>query len=73
MSMFVPQRMRSFISQEHHSHMDRLATHIEIGTVVPAVGRRYSLDQAPEAIADLEAGRARGKSVILVKETPNAR
>ncbi len=68
MSMFVPQRMRTFISQEHHSHIERLAAHMETGAVVPAVGSRYSLDQVAEAIADLEAGRARGKSVIVVKE-----
>jgi NADPH:quinone reductase-like Zn-dependent oxidoreductase len=72
MSMFVPQRMRTFISKEHHSHMERLAIHLEAGTVVPAVGRRYGLDQVPEAVADLEAGRARGKSVIVVKEMPDA-
>lgn len=73
LSMFVSQRMGTFVSQEHHSHMDRLAIHLEAGTVIPAVGSRYPLELAPQAIADLEAGRARGKSVIVVKEASHAR
>jgi NADPH:quinone reductase-like Zn-dependent oxidoreductase len=31
------------------------------------VGRTYSFDQVPQAIADLDAGRARGKSVLTVR------
>lgn len=71
-SLFVPQRMRTFISREHHSDMERLADHLEGGAVVPAVGRRYRLDQVPAAIADLAAGLAAGKSVIVVKDAPDA-
>ena len=66
-SAFVSHRMRTFISAEHHSHIDRLAALIDAGSVVPAVGRRYGLDQVPEAIADLAAGRAAGKSVVVVR------
>lgn len=66
LSPFVSQRLTFFLSAEHHSHMERLATFMESGQVVPAVGRRYPLDEASEAIADLEAGRARGKSVIVI-------
>lgn len=68
LSPFVPQRLTFFLSAEHHSHMDRLARFIADGDVTPAVGRRYRLEQAPEAIADLEAGRTRGKSVIVVDD-----
>ena len=66
LSPFVSQRLTFFLSAEHHSHMERLATYLETGEVVPAVGRRYPLEEAPLAIADLEEGRARGKSVIVV-------
>lgn len=66
LSLFVPQRLTFFISSEHHSHIERLARFMETGDVVPAVGRRYRLEETPEAIADLEEGRARGKSVIVV-------
>jgi NADPH:quinone reductase-like Zn-dependent oxidoreductase len=68
LSPFVSQKLTFFISAEHHTHIERLAKYVETGDVVPAVGRRYRLEQTPEAIADLEAGRARGKSVIVVRE-----
>ena len=66
LSPFVGQRLTFFVSAEHHGHMERLVRFIEDGDVAPAVGRRYRLEQTPEAIADLEAGRIRGKSVIVV-------
>lgn len=66
LSAFVPQRLTFFISTEHHSHLERLARFMEEGDVTPAIGRRYRLEGVPEAIADLESGRARGKSVIVI-------
>ncbi len=66
-SPFVPQRLAMFISTEDHRYIDRLAGFIERGEVRPAVGARYQLDEAPRAIADLTAGRAAGKSVIVVR------
>jgi NADPH:quinone reductase-like Zn-dependent oxidoreductase len=66
-SPFVSQRLTMFISAEDHAHIDRLAELIERGEVTPAVGARYSLDDAPVAIADLAAGRAQAKSVIVVR------
>jgi NADPH:quinone reductase-like Zn-dependent oxidoreductase len=68
LSAFVPQRLTFFLSSEHHSHMERLARLLEAGDVSPAVGTRYRLEEVPEAIADLESGRARGKSVIIVED-----
>lgn len=59
-------RLTLFLSAEHHSHMERLAELLESGEVAPSVGRRYRLDEVPAAIADLEAGQARGKSLIVV-------
>ena len=67
LSPLVSQQLTFFLSTEHHSHMERLAEHFEAGDVIPSVGRRYSLEEVPAAIADLEAGRARGKSVIVVR------
>jgi NADPH:quinone reductase-like Zn-dependent oxidoreductase len=69
LSPFVSQRLTFFISAEDYRHIERLATFMEAGDVVPAVGRRYRLEEAPQAIADLESGRARGKSVIVIDET----
>jgi NADPH:quinone reductase-like Zn-dependent oxidoreductase len=66
-SPFVSQRLTMFISTEDHRFIDRLAGFIERGEVTPAVGARYELEEAPAAIADLAAGRAEGKSVIVVR------
>jgi NADPH:quinone reductase-like Zn-dependent oxidoreductase len=68
LSPFVSQRLTFFLSSEHYNHIERLARFIEEGDVTPAVGRRYRLEEVPEAIADLEAGRARGKSVVVIGE-----
>ena len=67
-SLFVGQRLTMFVSKEHHDLIDRLAEFIENGSVRPAVGTRYPLERAAEAVADLEAGKATGKSVIIVRD-----
>jgi NADPH:quinone reductase-like Zn-dependent oxidoreductase len=68
LSPFVSQRLSMFISQEHHRHIDRLAELFAGGDVKPAVGRRYALSEVPQAIADLESGKAAGKSVVVIAE-----
>ncbi len=67
LSPFVKQRLTMFISAEHHSHIERIAEFMSDGRVSPAVGRRYPLEGVPAAIADLEAGKASGKSVVVVR------
>jgi NADPH:quinone reductase-like Zn-dependent oxidoreductase len=67
-SPFVSQRLTFFISAEHYSHMERLTKYLEEGSVVPALGHHYRLDEVPTAISDLEAGQAEGKSVIVVNQ-----
>ena len=68
LSPLVSQRLTFFLSAERRDIIERLAVYLASGAVSPAVGRRYQLNEAPAAIADLAAGRARGKSVIVVKE-----
>jgi NADPH:quinone reductase-like Zn-dependent oxidoreductase len=67
LSPFVRQRLTMFISKEHHSYMEALATHLESGAVTPVIDRRYPLDDAAEALRRLEQGRTSGKSVIVVR------
>ncbi|MBK5266293.1 MAG: NAD(P)-dependent alcohol dehydrogenase [Acidimicrobiia bacterium] len=67
LSPFVSQRLTMFISTESHTHIERLAEYMASGQVSPAVGCRYRLEEVPAAIADLEAGNALGKSVIVVR------
>lgn len=69
LSPFVPQRLTSFMSTEHSSVIERLATHMASGAVVPVVDRTFDLEDVPTAIRELEAGRVRGKVAITVKAT----
>jgi NADPH:quinone reductase-like Zn-dependent oxidoreductase len=71
LSPLVGQRLRTFISEEDHRWMEALASHLADGSVRASIGRSYDLHDVPAAMADLEAGRARGKSVILVRSTSN--
>lgn len=66
LSPFVRHRMAMFISAEAKGHVAKLAAFLEDGSVVPVVGATYPLGQVQTAIQDLLAGRARGKSAILV-------
>lgn len=68
MSVFVRQRLTTFISSEKHDHIERLASLMADGSVVPAIGSRYRLEQAPDALSDLAAGRMRGKGVVVVRD-----
>jgi NADPH:quinone reductase-like Zn-dependent oxidoreductase len=67
LSPFVSQRLTMFLSTEHHSYMERLAAHLESGDVVPSIGGRFPLEQAIDAVRQLESGRASGKTVIHVE------
>jgi NADPH:quinone reductase-like Zn-dependent oxidoreductase len=67
LSPFLSQRLTMFIASESHELIERLSEFLESGQVVPAVGHIYSFDQVPQAIADLDAGRALGKSVLTVR------
>ncbi len=69
LSPFLQQRLTTFVSTEHHSFMERLAEHIEVGAVTPAVQARYPLAEAAKAIEQVATGKATGKTVIVVRDT----
>jgi NADPH:quinone reductase-like Zn-dependent oxidoreductase len=66
LSPFTSQRLTAFVSKEHHEPIERLAQLMDAGNVVPAVDRVVDLDQVPEALSDLDAGRVRGKIAVRV-------
>ena len=66
LSLFVGQRLTTFISKENHRDLDRLSEIIEAGQLVPTLDNIYSLDQVPDAIRHLDEGHARGKIAIAV-------
>jgi len=65
-SPFTRQQLKMFAAKEHFSTLDQLVELIEAGKVVPSIDRTYPLAQVPEAIGQLEAGKARGKVVITI-------
>jgi NADPH:quinone reductase-like Zn-dependent oxidoreductase len=66
MSMFVRQRLTTFIAKQRSADLERLAELIEAGKVTPSVDRTYPLDRAADAMRYLVAGKARGKVAIQV-------
>ena len=67
-SPFTKQRLTTFITSPTPQRLERLRQALDDG-LVPAVTRTYPLDDLPQALRDLEAGRIRGKSVIEVSTT----
>lgn len=66
LSPFVRQRLAMLVVKEHHSTLEQLTHLIEAGKITPRIDRTYSLDQTPDAMRHLEAGKARGKIAITV-------
>ena len=64
LSPFVGQRLTTFVAKEHYSALERLAALADDGALVPAVERTYALQDMPDAMRHLVAGKARGKLVI---------
>lgn len=67
MSMFIRQRLTFFISSESRSYIDPLVEMLRSGDVVPAIGQRATLDEVPDAISALVAGRVSGKTAVTVR------
>ncbi|MEM8905991.1 MAG: NAD(P)-dependent alcohol dehydrogenase [Actinomycetota bacterium] len=65
-SPFLRQRLVFFMGEEDRRLLEPLADHLADGSVVPAIGRRCTLDEVPEALRLMEAGRLAGKTVIEV-------
>ncbi|MEO3795999.1 NAD(P)-dependent alcohol dehydrogenase [Nonomuraea sp. B10E15] len=63
---FTRQSLDALIALTRTADLDALRDLIEAGSVRPAVGRTYSLAEAPTAVGDLAAGNAPGKLVITV-------
>ena len=67
LSPFVGQRLTTFISTEHYSFIERLAEFLAAGSVVPVIGQRFELKDVPDAMRQLAAGNASGKTAIIVR------
>lgn len=69
-SMFIKQRMTSFVSSESRTYIDPLVDLLAAGSVVPAIGQQADLDGAADAVRAIEAGESMGKTVINIADDP---
>jgi len=72
LSPFVRQRLTMLVSRQRRTDIGHLAELVETGQLTPVIGKTYPLRQAPDAMRDLAAGRARGKLVISVADPGGA-
>jgi NADPH:quinone reductase-like Zn-dependent oxidoreductase len=66
LSLFVGQKLGTFVASENHADLVALRERIEAGQIKPAVDRTYPLSEVATAIRELIDGRARGKIVITL-------
>lgn len=66
LSLFVGQKLGTFIASVTVDDLAALKELIENGKLTPVVDRTYPLSEVPEAIVYLDEGRARGKVAIAV-------
>jgi len=64
LSPFVSQHLKMFVAGEDHERLERLGALADDGRLRPSIGATYALGDAPRAMQDLAAGRARGKLVV---------
>jgi NADPH:quinone reductase-like Zn-dependent oxidoreductase len=66
LSLFVGQKLGTFVNKENHEDLLVLKELIESGKITPIIDRTYAQREVPEAIGYLEEGHARGKVLISV-------
>ena len=68
MSLFVPQKTRTFVSLPKNEALAVLKELIEAGKGTPVIDRTYPLSETPEALSYVEQGHTQGKVVITVEQ-----
>jgi NADPH:quinone reductase-like Zn-dependent oxidoreductase len=56
----------NFLNEADADRLERLAREIDAGHLRVLIGDTVTLPQAPDALAHSRAGRARGKTVIVI-------
>ena len=65
-SMVNKQQARPFVSVSTGEDARALAALVEEGKLRPAIGRTFSLDDGPQAVANVATGHGQGKTVISI-------
>ena len=68
LSSFTDQKFAQYMTKVSKDDLIMLGDLLQAGKVRPVIERTYKLNDAPEAIRQLDAGHARGKLVITVGE-----
>lgn len=66
LSPFVRQRLTMLVNKETARDLEPLTELIDAGNITPSIDTTFPLEQAPEAMRRLEAGRVSGKVAISV-------
>jgi NADPH:quinone reductase-like Zn-dependent oxidoreductase len=66
LSLFVSQKLGTFVCSENNEDLLLLTALIESGKITPVIDKTYPLSEVPAAIQYLTHGHARGKVVITV-------
>ena len=68
LSSFTDQKFAQYMAKVSKPDLIMLGDLIQAGKLRPVIERTYKLNDAPEALRDLDGGHARGKVVITVKQ-----
>jgi NADPH:quinone reductase-like Zn-dependent oxidoreductase len=68
LSSFTDQKFAMYVTKLSKEDLTTLGDLIQAGKLRPVIERTYKLNDAPEAVRQLDAGHARGKLVITVGE-----
>ena len=66
LSRFTSRTVKMFISSTRREHLETLAGFVERGELAPTVDHAYPLEQAADALTEIESGHARGKLVVTL-------
>lgn len=65
-SRFTDRAVKMFVSSTSREHLEALVGFVERGELTPSVEHAYPLEQAADALTEIESGHARGKLVVAV-------
>jgi NADPH:quinone reductase-like Zn-dependent oxidoreductase len=66
LTRFSDRAVKMFMSSTKREDLEALAGFVERGELAPSVARAYPLEQAADALTEIESGHARGKLVLAV-------
>jgi NADPH:quinone reductase-like Zn-dependent oxidoreductase len=68
LAAFTDQKFAQYMTKVTKQDLIMLGDLIQAGRITPVIERTYTLNDAPQALRQLDAGHARGKFVITVEE-----